>query len=729
MLLADIMDTASTPEFDSIVELTSCIFEAPIALVSLVDRNRQWFKARIGVDLQEAPRLHSFCAHVTDTMQPLTVSDAAADLRFKDNVFVNGGSAIRSYAGAPLIENGTCYGSLCVMDRKVRSFGHVELNRLEKLATVVIGLVREHRQKSILKEQQRELELRQARFEQTEQSAKVGGFEMDLQTGQIVWSDQVYRTVGLPVGTVMTSEKVLSCYAPEERAGVATRIRNALSGAGTGVDKEYRIITPDGEERWVHIVSDIEHVDGVPRRLFGILQDISDRHRHEQRLIQAANTDGLTGLRNRASFNCYMEARYGEKKPDFALLLADVDSLKQLNDTLGHAAGDVLLKEVAKRLTRALRNRGVIFRLGGDEFAIAVEEASTARSVMAIARRLIRCVTRPLKIDGSTITPKITIGGAFAAHCESVSELSQNADFALYHAKETHRGGYVQFESGLRTRIERRLKTTRELEQAILENRLSPHYQPIVSSANGDVIGFEALVRMSRSDGSIIAAAQFHEALTDATISHRVTTQMLEHAAADMRRWLDDGLSFGRVGINISTADFMRGDLETRIRATFSRHGVPLNHLLLEVTETVFMQGSEEKVAETLQRLRNKGVLVALDDFGTGYASLTHLRSLPVDIIKIDRSFIDTMLADSSSMAIVELVFDLAKKLGLKVTAEGVETFGQVARLLELGCRSLQGYFFGKPLPAFAAEQRLQSQKAANAPQVEREMFLVAGQN
>ena len=173
---------------------------------------------------------------------------------------------------------------------------------------------------------------------------------------------------------------------------------------------------------------------------------------------------------------------------------------------------------------------------------------------------------------------------------------------------------------------------------------------------------------------------------------------MLEQVEVDIRSWIDRGLEFGRVGLNISASDFMRGDLETRIVAAFASRGIPLDKLVLEVTETVFLQGLEDTVATTLQRLRKKGLTVALDDFGTGYASLTHLRSLPVDIIKIDKSFIDTMLVDESSLAIVELVLNLARKLDMKVTAEGVESHRQAMCLLEMGCNTLQGYLFAKPM-------------------------------
>ncbi|MBB3659196.1 diguanylate cyclase (GGDEF)-like protein/PAS domain S-box-containing protein [Rhizobium sp. BK650] len=692
-----ILDTPPTTEFDAVARLACSMFDMPMALVSFVDEHRQWFKARQGLPLKEAPRERSFCSHVVETGSPLVVEDASKDPRFYANTFVTDYS-VQFYAGVPLSEGETCYGSFCVLDTRIRHFSGRDLEQLHNLASVVMGLIREHRQQSLLKEQQRELELKQARFEQTERSANVGGFEMDVSTGAIIWSDQIYRIVGLPIGKPMTSEEVIACYAPEERESVRRRIRDVLNGSGTGVDKEYRIITPEGQERWIRVVSDIEHLQGEQKRLFGIVQDVSEKVRYEQRLLQAANTDPLTRLANRAAYNAHMESLAAAAAPSIGLLLIDVDRLKQVNDILGHATGDLLLKGVASRLEECVGKRGKVFRLGGDEFCVVLGAPANARSMRSLARYLIEYIGHPMDVVGSTINPMITLGGAISEGDMNAATLSQNADFALYHAKETQRGSYVQYKPSLRSTIAHRIQIVQTVEQALAEHRMLPHYQPLVRCADGQVWAFEALVRMQRSDGPIVPAAHFHEAFADSGVSHHITTQMLENVATDIRNWVDRGLEFGRVALNVGASDFMRGDLESRIVTAFTSRGIPLDKLVLEVTETVFLQGLEDTVATTLQRLRRKGLAVALDDFGTGYASLTHLRSLPVDIIKIDKSFIDTMFENESSLAIIELVLNLARKLQMKVTAEGVETHRQAMRLLEMGCTTLQGYLFSKPM-------------------------------
>ncbi|MUO82384.1 EAL domain-containing protein [Agrobacterium vitis] len=696
------MYTPPAEGFDAVVGLVSSILSMPIALICLLDAEQVWFKAKHGLDFDRAARKHSFCDYVVTYQEPLILSDTLQDRRFRNNAIMKGALGIRFYAGVPLIENGICLGSLCVMDREVRGFEDEDLRRLEGFATIVLGLLREPRQASILREQQRELRIRQARFEQTERSAKVGGFEMDLLTGKFIWSDQIYRTVGLPIGMPLTRKKVLGCYAPEEREHVERRIKAAMDGNGDGTDRDYRILTPEGEERWVHIVSDVEMIDGAPRRLFGILQDVTERYRQERGLVQAANSDALTGLANRACFKAAIDRQISQDRAEFGLLLIDVDHLKVTNDTLGHGAGDVLLKEIANRLVSQMGKKGTVFRVGGDEFAAVIEKPVSNRGMTMIARGLIRAVSEPMTFNGVTINPKITLGGAICDGCTDAEVLCQNADFALYHAKQTAKGTYVHFELGLRTKISRRLAVTNEVEEALAENRLFPYYQPIVRIQTGEIVGVEALVRMRLADGSVRAAGDFHEALKDASISHRVTSLMLEKVANDLRNWYDSGLKPLRVGINISSSDFSRGDLESRIASAFARYALSLDSLRLEVTESVFMEGTEEAVAATLQRLRKKGASVALDDFGTGYASLTHLQRLPVDVIKIDKSFIDTMLTDASSDAIVELMLELSRKMDLRVTAEGVETIEQAIRLDELGCASGQGYLYARPMDASA---------------------------
>jgi diguanylate cyclase (GGDEF)-like protein len=382
------------------------------------------------------------------------------------------------------------------------------------------------------------------------------------------------------------------------------------------------------------------------------------------------------------------------------VLLVDIDHLKSINDTMGHAFGDVFIRQLGQRLG-SVDHHMTACRLGGDEFAVLVDQCGSARDLRAAATKVLRKVEGLIESGVNSMSPSLTIGGAiFDADGADAETLCQNADFALYHAKETNRGGYVRFETGLRTSIIDRANLVRGVDLALVEGRIFPHYQPIIRLDSGEIVGLEALARMRSPHGTIVSAAEFHKALTDPRIAYELTTLMLSAVAADIRKWLDAGIPIQHVGINVTTGDFQRGDLDGRLVNAFDQAGVPLRHVLLEVNEAMYMGGAEGTVAKRVEALRRKGVLVALDDFGTGFASLTHLLTFPVDIIKIDKSFIDKLVTDAPSRVIVAGIIDIARKLGMKIVAEGVETAEQAACLSDLGCNLGQGYHFSRPCSA-----------------------------
>ena len=710
-----VMDTARSADFDALVALARAGAGAAAAAVSLVDEHRQWFKAESGLGIAESPRKGSFCAEVLASPGVMVIPDTRADPRFCDCDFAIAGEPVRAFVGVPLVgRSGLAYGSLSLFFTRPGSPDDAVLVQLGRLAVVAVSLLEHQTEGEALarslaeaEEQRRELTLQRRRFEQSERTARLGGFEMSLSTGEILWTDEVYRIVGLPVGTPMDRTNVLDCYAAEERERVAARIGGALETC-TGIDDVFHVVTPAGEDKWVHVISEIEVVDGRPRRLFGIIQDVSARHDAEELLRRAADTDQLTGLSNRNAYSAALRRRFdeeaGEAERTFGLLLVDLDHFKQINDSLGHGVGDALLGVVARRLAAAVTGLGTAYRIGGDEFAVIVEGCSDVGTLDRTALALLAAVCEPADVGAGRIVPKVTIGGGLARLDGTDRQtLCQNADFALYHAKETLRGGYVRFRADMRSSILKRIAVIADVSAALDDDRIVPHFQPIVELDGAQVVGFEALVRMRGRDGTVLPARAFQAALADPGVAWRVTGRMLEQGARVMRGWLDAGLALRHVGFNVGPADFARGGLEERILAAFEPEGVPLSHVILEITENVLMDRFGDDVAASLDGLRRRGIRVALDDFGTGYASLTQLRSFPVDIIKIDRSFVKDLLVDPASLAIVELVLGLADKLDKRVVAEGVETIEQAERLRELGCRLGQGYLFARPAPALVA--------------------------
>ncbi len=445
-----------------------------------------------------------------------------------------------------------------------------------------------------------------------------------------------------------------------------------------------------------------------------------EREAVEARNRKLAFFDPLTGLGNRASFAAAMCQTRWAVPDQFGLLLIDIDHLKVVNDTSGHATGDVLIQEVAARIA-SVAQPGRAYRIGGDEIAVVVIGDRASLAVGRCAADILAVMSVPFQTGGQTIVPSVTIGSAVYDRDGGDGEtLRQNADVALYHAKENIRGGYTAYEPGLGTTITQRFNAIRRVSAALDDARVEAHYQPIVRLDTAEVVGVEALCRLREAEGQLIPAKDFFQAMSDAQVACHLTDRMLAHIAGDVRAWLDMGLPFQHVGINVTSADFQRGDIDYRILAAFDAHKVPLHHVILEVTESVYMgEGNDRMVAKSVEALRASGLRVALDDFGTGYASLTHLLDFPVDIIKIDKGFVDRLTPGDAGVAIVEGVIGIAKKLGILIVAEGIETAAQATELQRLGCVLGQGYHYARPAEARAItpilQRRMRHSKTAGA--------------
>ncbi|UUL81486.1 putative bifunctional diguanylate cyclase/phosphodiesterase [Sphingomonas qomolangmaensis] len=437
-----------------------------------------------------------------------------------------------------------------------------------------------------------------------------------------------------------------------------------------------------------------------------------DRERRVAEHRRRAFTDELTGLANRAAFEGALSKLDCAVPGDWAMLMIDLDNLKIVNDTFGHDVGDCLLRAAGDRIAAAVAPERV-FRIGGDEFAIILQTKSALSDLDRTAERILTSIAEPASCGPQVIVPRATIGGAVLSAGDRVpGRVRQHADFAMYHAKETGRGGFVRYWPGLGSAMTRRLGDIRDVDAALRDDRIDAFYQPLFRLDTHEIVGVEALCRMRMGDRTVAAAA-FHEATKDAHVATALTARMMDIVARDVRRWLDMGIPFQHVGINISSADMREGALDKVLAHTFERQGVPLDHVILEVTEAVYMGDDDQLVQGAIERLRAKGMKVALDDFGTGYASLTHLLTVPVDILKIDKSFVDRLSPDDSSIAIVEGLVQIAGKLDIRVVAEGIETEAQAAQLTAIGCNLGQGYLFSRAVDRDAATALLMNQSQA----------------
>jgi diguanylate cyclase (GGDEF)-like protein len=420
-----------------------------------------------------------------------------------------------------------------------------------------------------------------------------------------------------------------------------------------------------------------------------------------------ASVDALTDLPNRSSFDAALSRLSCDEPGTWALLVIDLDNLKTINDTFGHQAGDELLQSAARRIRMAVRPDHV-FRLGGDEFAVIVQATGALADLGGIAARILDAIGIVTSCCGHMIQPRATIGGAALTPGDHDAEtVHRHADFALYHAKETGRGGFVRYWPGIGTAIKDRIEVIQDVDNALSEGRIEAYYQPVVRLDTGEIVGMEALCRLRKPEGNIVSAGAFHQATTDVDVAAKLTQGMLALVAADVRAWLEAGIPFQHVGINISSADFHSGTLYDRIKAAFGLENVPLKHVVLEVTESVYLGQNDPVVAQEIKALRAHGLRIALDDFGTGFASLTHLLTVPVDIIKIDKSFVSQLRLGDRGMAIIEGVLGIARKLNIRVIAEGVETEEQARLLSEIGCELGQGYLFSAAVTRESATELL----------------------
>ncbi len=431
-----------------------------------------------------------------------------------------------------------------------------------------------------------------------------------------------------------------------------------------------------------------------------------DRHQRVVERERRASTDPLTALGNRASLNAALATLDCDTPGAWGLLIIDLDNLKIVNDTFGHHAGDALLQTAGARIAAAIAP-DKLFRVGGDEFTAILQAPEALENLDRTVETILKSLIEQSDCDGHIIVPRATVGGAIVATEDRTAErVRKNADLALYHAKETGRGGFVRYWPGLGSNITRRLDNIRDVAAGLRDRRIDAFYQPVVRLDTREIVGLEALCRL-RMDDRTLSAGSFHEATNDAHVATALTERMMEIVAADVRDWLAMGIPFQHVGINVSSPDIHGGQLDKVLTAAFARERVPLKHVILEVTEAVYMGKGDRIVQDAIEALRAKGLRVALDDFGTGYASLTHLLTVPVDILKIDRSFISRISGDNASMAIVEGLVQIAGKLDIRVIAEGIETEAQADQVQAAGCTLGQGYLFSQAVDRHATTQLL----------------------
>ena len=455
-----------------------------------------------------------------------------------------------------------------------------------------------------------------------------------------------------------------------------------------------------GEARWWSITGrPILNEFGQFRGFIGSGSDLTEQRKSEAEVSRLARFDPLTGLANRAETGrLLIEAigtRAGLTRP-CALMMLDLDRFKQVNDTLGHPAGDALLKQVAQRLLRAVGTTGQVGRLGGDEFKVVLPGAHDRSLLAGIAKTIIETVSAPYRINDTKVTIGVSIGLALAPDDGSTSEeLVRNADLALYAAKEAGRGVHRFYQAGMHSAAEERRELEQDLRRAIAEGEFHLVYQPIVSISTESIIGFESLIRWQHPTRGPISPAEFIPMAEETGLIEPIGEWILRQACADAAAWPVTA----RVAVNISAIQFANPRLPTLVSQVLAQSRLDPDRLELEITETVFVVG-DESTDRQFAALKALGVRLALDDFGTGYSSLGYLQRAPFDKIKIDQSFVrGATLGDNRNAAIITAIVSLANTLKIETTVEGVETQDEILLVKRLGCSHIQGFVFGRPMP------------------------------
>lgn len=576
-----LLDSPEQEEFDAIARLARDLTDTPIALVSLVDKDRQWFLSHQGLEDRQTSRSIAVCAHTIHGVELLEVPDMACDARFIDNPLVVGAPNIRFYAGVPLIvPSGQVLGTLCVLDTVARKLTDRQSTALKTLAHSVVA----------------EMELRR----------KMTGLECEV-----------------------------------ERRRVA-----------------------------------------------------------EEQVLDLATRDMLTQLPNRMALHDRLgqqlrqSARDGSK---FAFLFIDLDRFKLINDSLGHEAGDQALAEIAQRLSATLRDSDTVARLGGDEFAAILCNIRDAGDALALAQKVNLALKQPALLCGTELHYDASIGIAlYSDHADNGHDLIRKADLAMYQAKREGGGCSVLFSDTLEVNASQLLSLESELEMGLQRNEIVAWYQPQIALDGSGISGVEALARWQHPRLGLLGPGEFIPFAESRQLIHRIGLRMMDLALGQLAQWDAQGMHIPVVAVNISQSEIKPG-LVDAVRRALARHQIAAHRFEIEITESVLSPDHRGAIA-VLQQLRELGVRISVDDFGSGYSSLGQLRKMPIDALKIDRSFVTDIPGNDTDCAIVTAIVQMARSLGLHVVAEGAEHANQLPQLRAMGCDSVQGFVHTRPL-------------------------------
>ncbi|MBB3948092.1 diguanylate cyclase (GGDEF)-like protein/PAS domain S-box-containing protein [Rhizobium skierniewicense] len=690
-----LMDTAPEREYDHIIQMASRIFDVPTVLISLVHRDRQFFKARIGLDVCETGRDVSFCTYAMMESRVFVIPDASKDVRFRSNALVTGYPNIRFYAGAPLISSGGhALGSLCLIDPKPRkTFSERDQRTLQDLAAMVL-------ERMEVRRLERDIENSRNKFINVTSTSPDAIICANGKNQITSWNASAEGIFGYSKEEALG--KPLDIIVPDAmRARHCAGLDRVVTGAhpriiGTSVNLTAK--RRDGSDVPIQLSLSQWNEAGEPQ--FGaIIRDMTSRMEAMEQLKHAAEFDHLTGLANRSSLKQRIREAC-DNQAHFAILLIDLDGFKDVNDTLGHSAGDSVLKIIAHRLRESVPSHHMAARLGGDEFVIVMSETADPIKTSEFASKLISVIEEPIEFDNESIHIGASIGIALKSGPEDDSErMLGNADLALYQAKADGRHLVRIFTPELRQTALKKGAMSSSIRQAWENREFELYYQPQIKLSDGSLSGAEALIRWNHPQLGVVSPAAFLPALEASLLAVPVGEWIVRTACAQAAQWRQAGYENFRIGVNLFAAQFRARDFAKSVETALAESYLPPTALELEITENIILK-NEQRIMQPLHHLRSRGVGIAFDDFGTGFASLSLLKDYPVSRLKIDRSFVSGGERNKKDEAIIEAVTRLAAGFDLEVIAEGIETVEQEHLMQHYACDEGQGYLYGRPVKA-----------------------------
>jgi diguanylate cyclase (GGDEF)-like protein/PAS domain S-box-containing protein len=551
-----------------------------------------------------------------------------------------------------------------------------------------------------------ELQRNKERYALAVAGANDGIWDWDLAKRRVYFAPRWKEITGYTDGEVGDSpEDWLGRVHPEDVEQVEAEIDAHLDGHAPHFESEHRIRHADGGYRWVLSRGvAIRDANGKATRMAGSMSNITDRKAAEERLVHDALHDALTGLPNRALFldRLTQSLRRSEREPAHrcAILFMDLDRFKVVNDGFNHAVGDQLLVGAARRLASIIRPGDTVARIGGDEFTILLDGVKSIGEAKEMASRAQGALSQPFSIEGRELVVTASVGISVSEEGSRSVELLRNADIAMYNAKREGAAQHAVFNTSMHKRVVTRLRLEAELRQAIDDDRIRVFYQPIVDLRSGELTGFEALARWP-ADLSPVGPGDFVPVAEETGLIRQLGSLVLHKASAQLADWRERGIAGEDVtiSVNVSGRQLIEPELTADVTSALERSRLPAEALRLEITESSILH-DPARVPQLLDRLEHRGVRAQIDDFGTGYSSLSFLRRFPGDALKIDRSFVASILEDDGSEQIVRAIIGLAHSLNLDTIAEGIEDHEQLRVLHRLGCERAQGFLFARPLPA-----------------------------